>query len=50
MGLFLHRYRGNEHIDPLKKIVPDPREIPFDQLMITYAAQCDLKLQDEKMQ
>lgn len=50
MGLFLHRYRGNGEGDPLKRQLLDPRDIPFDQLMIAYTAECDQKLQDESMQ
>jgi hypothetical protein len=49
MGLFLHRFGGQPEGDPLKKLLADPTEIPFDQLLIDNTVERDRKLQDEAM-
>ena len=47
----IHREAGRplEAADPKKKALVDPRDIPFDKLLIAYAAELDLQLQDEQL-
>ena len=46
MGIFLNRHGGLEG-DPLRHELANPKDTPFDQLMIDYCSERDQKLQDE---
>lgn len=55
MGLFMNRINREaghplEAADPKKKAQVDPRDIAFDKLLMEYAAELDLQLQDEQLQ
>ena len=54
MDLVVNRIRGEgghpADGDLSKKILPDPREIAFDKLLMDYTAELDQQLQDEQLQ
>ena len=44
MGVFLQRHGVQAEGDPFKQELANPRDMPFDQLMIEFCADCDQKL------
>jgi len=51
MDLFMDRIRGEAHragVGAHKKVLPDPRMLPFDHLLVEWTSELDLKLQDEQ--
>ena len=55
MGLFMNRINREaghplEAADLKKKAIADPRDVAFDKLLIEYAVELDMRLQDEQLQ
>ena len=51
MGLFLNRYNRNyPEGDPIKRQIPDPKDLSFDILMIDFSIEMDQNLQDKYLE
>jgi len=52
MDVFMRRIRGEAHqagVDAHKKVLPDPRMMSFDHILIEWTSELDVKLQDEQL-